>query len=84
MLVCAVIVIIGLLLFKFLWLKDHGFYFQKGFYQFKKTGMQKEAVHSFEDYYNRMKIILKDMDHEYWIKYTGFDGRNSKSSYFDI
>lgn len=46
-LVCLVILTIAVLLFRYLWLSDHGFFFQQGFYNFKKSNMQKEAVHTF-------------------------------------
>jgi hypothetical protein len=26
-------------------------------------------------YFRIAKMILDDLDHEYWIKYTGYDGR---------
>jgi len=66
----------GLLLWWLLWLREHGFFFEEGHYNFeaRRGSRRRQSVTTFSEYYNRMSRILKDMDYEYWIKVGGMDG----------
>ena len=75
--IALLVVLLGLAVFYLLWLLPHGFHFEEGHYNFEgrrgnQTGSQ--TVTTFGGYYKRMSMILKDMDHEYWIKVAGMDG----------
>lgn len=64
------IVFMGMILFYFLWLRPHGFTFEQGNnYSFEAPGHRNggETVHTISGYVRKMRLIISDMNHEYWV-----------------
>ena len=84
--VSLAIILCGMLLFHFWWIKSTEFYFPRGsrlhdtgkYIRERKSEQVEDRIKTegFWEFLGTLGKILSDLDPEYWTAYAGFDGRS--------